>query len=406
MARHEHQPDASGGATPFLIDVPRAKLDAIRERVRAYPWDALQMPVDSGWQYGVPLPYLQDLAAHWTTAYDWREHERALNRFSHFRASVEGLDLHFVHERGSGRRPQPLLLLHGWPYSFASFADLIEPLTHPERAGGDAEDGFDVVVASLPGYGFSGKPDRPLGPRRMGDLLDRLMTGVLGYDRYLVQGGDWGGYIASRLGFDHAAHVAGVHSHSFMVRHDGAPLGSGQTGPSPATEEERAFVEREQQVFGVEGAYSLIQGTRPQTLAYAMLDSPVGAAAWIVEKFYAWADRRERPFEQIFTLDRLLTEVMVYLVTDTFNTAAWIYAAAFPEGSATLPPGQRVEAPTAFAAFPDPVFGAPPRSFMEYSHNVVQWTAMPRGGHFPFLETPDLFLEDVRRFGRLVRRGG
>jgi pimeloyl-ACP methyl ester carboxylesterase len=399
MSRGEER---SGGdaAAPFRAEVPQATLDRIRERVRAYDWSA--MLALQGWDLGTDVGFLRGLGEYWADGYDWRAAERAMNRFYHFIADVGGQGLHFIHERGSGNSPQPLLLLHGWPYSFHTFMDVIEPLAHPERSGGDAERSFDVVVASLPGYGFSDKPEAPMGPRRMGDLLDRLMVEALGYDRYLVQGGDWGGYIASRMGFDHPEHVKGIHSNSFMVRHDGAPLGSGQAGPD-ATEEERAFVQREQQTFALEGGYSIIQGTRPQSLSPAMADSPVGAAAWVLEKFHGWSDGRGRSFDEIFPWDRLLTEVMVYLVTGTFATAAWIYAAFMPEGSATFPPGQRVEVPTAFAAYPDPVFPAPPRSFMERSHNVVQWTEMPRGGHFPALEGPDLFVEDVRRFGRLVR---
>jgi len=305
--------------TAFKIDIPQAKLDKIRERVRTYPWDEMHMPIDSGWKYGTPLPYVKQLANYWATKYDWRDSERQMNRFDHFKVTVDGQELHFIHEKGSGKNPQPLLMLHGWPYSFYSFIDLIEPLAHPERCGGEPDDGFDVVVASLPGYGFSSKPTQPVGPQRIAGYMDRLMTDVLGYDRYLAQGGDWGGDIASRLGFDHATHVLGVHSHSFMVRHAGAVLGSGQTGLGPVTEEESAFVQREQDVFLDEGGYSIIQGTRPLSLSYAMMDSPVGAAAWMIEKFYAWSDRRSRAFEAIFTKDQLLTEVMVYLVTDTFK---------------------------------------------------------------------------------------
>lgn len=397
------QAENAGQPIPFQIAVPQAKLDTILQKVRDYPWLEVVVPEGGVWSYGTDPAFLKDLAAYWLDGYDWRETERAFNRFDHFKATVDGQELHFVHERGSGEKPQPLLLLHGWPYSFVSFSEVIEPLAHPERFGGDAEDGFDVVVASLPGYGFSGKPDKPMGLKAMGDLLDKLMTQVLGYERYLVQGGDWGGYIASRLGFDHPEHVIGVHSNSFMVRHDGAALGSGQAGADDASEEERAFVQSEAQGFMLEGGYSIIQGTRPQTLSYAMLDSPVGVAAWIVEKFYAWSDKRERAFAEVFTKDQLLTEVMVYLVTDTFNTASWIYAAYFPEGSATLPPGEKVQVPVAFAAFPDPVFGPPPRAFMERSHNVVRWNNLPRGGHFPVLEAPDLYLEDLRGFGRALR---
>ncbi len=389
-------------AEPFEIAVPQEKIDRILRRVRTFDWDV--MPALEGWALGTDHTFLRDLCTYWVEQYDWRRAERAMNVFAHVRADVGSVRLHALRERGSGKAPQPLLLLHGWPYSFASFLGVVEQLAHPERFGGDAEDGFDVVVASLPGYGFSGKPAAPMGPQAMGDLLDALMTDVLGYGRYLVQGGDFGGFIASRLGFDHAAHLLGVHSNSFMVRHDGAMLGSGQAGPGKTTDDERAFVQAEAQGFMAEGGYAVIQGTRPQSLGAAMQDSPVGAAAWIVETFHAWSDRRERAFPEIFTPDQLLTEVMIYLVTDTFTTATWIYPAYFVEGSATLPAGKRVEAPTAFAAYPDPVFAAPPRSFMERSHHVAQWSQMPRGGHFPALEVPDLYVRDVQQFGRLLRR--
>jgi len=260
-----------------------------------------------------------------------------------------------------------------------------------------------VTVVSLPGYGFSSKPQRPMGPQKIGELMNQLMTQVLGYENYLVQGGDWGGYIASRMGFDHAQNIKGIHSNSFMVRHAGAALGSGQVGTDKPTAAESAFVQKEQQGFFMEGGYSIIQGTRPQTLSYAMMDSPIGVAAWIIEKFHGWSDQKQKSFEKVFSLDQLITEAMIYLVTDTFNTASWIYAAYQQEGSSTLPEGKRVEVPVAFAAYPDPAFAPPPRSFMERSHNVTQWTDMPHGGHFPFLEVPDLYLEDVRRFARTLR---
>ncbi len=299
-----HSVGDAGTTVPFRIAIPDAKLYRIHERVRSYQWH--ETPIDSGWTYGTDRDFLRDLATYWTERYDWRDAEHAMNRFPHFRATVTGvaegdtLDVHFIHARGSGDNPMPLLLLHGWPYSFASFTEIIEPLAHPERFGGDAADGFTVVVPSLPGYGFSGKPARPMGPQRMGDVLERLMTDVLGYHRYLVQGGDWGGYIASRMGFDHADHVAGVHSHSFLVWHDGVPLGSGQVGATDATDAERGFVQHEQQGFAVEGGYSVIQGTRPQSLSYAMLDSPVGVAGWILEKFHGCQTSENAPLQKFF----------------------------------------------------------------------------------------------------------
>lgn len=388
-------------AEQFRIEIPQKKLDWIRERVRDYPWH--EMPSGAHWEYGTPLPFMKDLADYWVHKYEWKLVEAKINQFAHYKAKVGDETLHFIHEPGSGDNPQPLLILHGWPYSFVSLLDVIQPLAHPEQFGGDAQDGFDVVVASLPGFGFSSKPKRPMGPQKMGELLNQLMTKILGYDQYLVQGGDWGGYIASRMGFEFPKHVAGIHSNSFMVRHAGALEGSGQVGTDNPTPEESQFVQSEQQSFLMEGGYAIIQGTRPQSLSYAMMDSPIGVAAWLIEKFHGWSDQKGKTFEKVFSMDQLITEVMIYLVTDTFNTASWIYNAYQQEGSGTLPEGKRVEVPVAFAAFPDPAFAPPPRSFMERSHNVVQWSEPPHGGHFPFLEVPDLYLEDVRRFARMLR---
>ena len=390
--------------TPFHIRVPQAELNRIQDQIRKYPWNEMQMPPKSAWQLGTPVSFMQELADYWVKDYDWRKQEQHLNRFNHFTVAIDEQVVHIIHEKGSGTNPQPLLLLHGWPYSFHSFIDVIEPLAHPERFGGDPNGAFDVVVASLPGYGFSGKPAKPIGPQAMATLLNRLMTDALGYNQYLVQGGDWGGYIASRLGYDHAKHILGIHSNSFMVRHAGAALGSGQVGADNATSEEQTFVQQEAQGFMIEGGYSIIQATRPISLNYGMMDSAVGAAAWIIEKFHAWSDQRERAFDVIFPKDRLISEVMIYLTTHSFNTATWIYAAYLPEQSSTLPPGKKVDVPVAFAAFPDPVFAPPPRSFMERSHNVVQWNKMPQGGHFPVLEAPELWINDVRTFGQLVKR--
>lgn len=388
-----------GTPTPFRVDVPQARLDQILRKVRDFPWQAADMPADGGdWRYGPPHRYLRDLCACWTGPYDWRRQEAAMNRWPHFTAEVDGTVLHFVHERaGSPNRP-PLLLLHGWPYSFYSFLPLIEPLAHPERTGGDPESGFDVIVPSLPGYAFSGKPDRPMGPLRMAALINKLMTEVLGYGRYAAHGGDWGGDIASLLGFHHAGHVAGLHVNTLMLRSADAPMASGVVPPG-SSREVQEFAQREKELFTREGAYAMVQGSKPLTLAYAMADSPVGVAAWIVEKFHAWSDRRRRPFEQLFSQDQLLTEVMLYLVTDSFGTATWLYPTMQQDlAAALLPEGQRVEVPVALAAFPDPVFPPPPRALAERSHNVVRYREMPGGGHFPFYEATDMLVEDLRAF--------
>ncbi len=380
------------GPRPFRLAVPEETLAGIRDRVAAYPWH--EMPDDGGWDYGTNLNYLRELCRYWVEEFDWRVQEAAINRFAHFTAPTDGIDIHFIHEKGSGPAPLPLLISHGWPGSVVEFLDLIEPLAHPERFGGRAEDGFDVIAPSLPGFGFSGRPPRPYGPRRIAGLFDRLMTDVLGYEYYLAQGGDWGGAISSWLGFEHAPACRAIHL-NIMTMHD--PKG-------PQTPEEEAWARRFEREQKMEDGYRTQQATRPQTLSYAMMDSPVGQAAWIVEKFFAWSDIEGDDIESAHDRDRLLANIMVYIVTRTFNTASWIYYGRREEGGRFLAhDGARVEVPTACALFPAEFLAWPPRSYVERVYNVQRWTEMPRGGHFAALEAPDLLIGDVRDFARSLR---
>ncbi len=322
-----------------------------------------------------------------------------MNAQPRFVTNLDGMDIQFVHREGSGARPTPLLIAHGWPYSFHSFSKLIDPLTRPEQHGGGQDDAFSVVVPSFPGSDFSDRPARPLGPKAIALLFDQLMA-KLGYDRYLVHGGDWGAHITSLLGFHRPDRVIGIHSTALCIREAGAEQLSGQT-PADAGAGEREFAARELEIWQREGAYSQVQATKPAKLGYSMIDSPVGTAAWIVEAFHAWSDRRDRRFEDLFSFDELITEIMLYLVTDAFPTSTWIYGAKSSEEK-TLPAGERVEVPTALAAFRDPVFPMPPRDMAERSHNIMQYSIMPRGGHFPFYEEPSLLLDDLRKFRRAV----
>ena len=378
---------------PFRIDVPDKTLDYIRARVAEYPWH--EMPDDGGWAYGTNLDYMKELCAYWLDEFDWRTHEAAINRFSHYIAPVDGIDLHFIHEKGSGPAPLPLIISHGWPGSIVEFLDIIEPLAHPERFGGSADDAFDVIAPSLPGFGFSGRPPRPIGPRKVASLFNTLMTEVLGYDGYLAQGGDWGGAISSWLGFDHAPVCRAIHINILTMRH---PDGS----QGPEEEAWAAEFEREQLM---ESGYRTQQATKPQTLSYAMMDSPVGVAAWIIEKFNSWSDTDGDNIESVHTKDLLLTNIMVYLVTRTFNTASWIYYGRREEGGRLLSAdGHRVEVPTAAALFPAELLSWPPRSYAERIYNIARWTEMPRGGHFAALEQPALLIEDIRAFARTLRQ--
>lgn len=386
---------------PFRVDVPQEVLERIRRQVASYRWDALREAPGAGdWRYGPPVAFMRELCAYWVDGYDWRAQELAMNARAHYTATVDGIDLHFVHERGGGPAPRPLLIAHGWPYSFHSCSHLVEQLTQPERHGGREDEAFDVVIPSYPGYDFSAPPPAPMGPRAVGLAFDALM-GALGYDDYLVHGGDWGAHVASLLGLHRPDRVSGVHTTAIALRDATAEQLTGQVAQD-AGAAEKAFVAEEMRRWQGEGAYSQLHATKPAKLAYAMLDSPVGVAAWVIEAFHAWSDRRQTAFEDLFTRDQLLTEVMLYLVTDAFPTSTWIYGAKRHE-EMTLPPGRRVEVPTAVAAFPDPVFPTPPRAVADKSHHVVRYVDMPRGGHFPFYEAPELLVEDLRAFSAQLR---
>lgn len=377
---------------PFRVDFPDETLAHIRARVSGFPWH--EMPDDGGWAYGTNLDYMKEFCAYWAKEYDWRKHEAALNRFSHFVAPVDGIDIHFIHEKGSGPGPMPLIISHGWPGTVVEFMNFIEPLAHPERFGGNIDDAFDVVAPSLPGFGFSGRPPRPYGPRKMADVFAKLMTDVLGYNRYLAQGGDWGGAISTWLGFDHAPACRAIHINILTMRHPDGPKGP----------EEQAWEERFEREQEVENGYRTQQATKPQTLSYAMMDSPVGVAAWIIEKFNSWSDTDGDDIESAHSKDELLTNIMVYILTKTFNTASWIYYGRREEGGRILSPeGKRVEVPTACALFPKELLAWPPRSYVERLYNVQRWTEMPRGGHFAAMEEPELMLEDIRAFARTLR---
>ena len=374
---------------PFSLDVPEKTIAEIQTRVAAFPWH--EMPDDGGWEYGVNLDYMREFCAYWVDGFDWFKQQDAINRFDHFTAAVDGIDLHFIHEKGSGESARPLIISHGWPGSVVEFIDVIDLLAHPERHGGDIEDAFDVVAPSLPGFGFSGRPPRPWGPRRMAQTFNSLMTSTLGYDSYIAQGGDWGGAISSFLGFHHSSACRAIHINILTMRHPDGP----QT-PAEIRWEEQF---KEDQIM--EDGYRTQQATKPQTLSYAMMDSPVGVAAWILEKMNSWSDTVGDDIESVYSKDQLLTNIMVYIVTRTFNTASWIYYGRREEGGRTLSPeGRRVEVPTACALFPKELLNWPPRSYAERLYNITQWTEMPHGGHFAAMEQPELLIEDIRKFAR------
>ena len=382
--------------TPFKIDIPQSKLDDIRARVEAYRW----FPEPAGlpeWQLGMSTPALKDIQSYWLNEFDWRAAEDKLNQYPQFTADIDGLPIHFYHVIGEAGGKRPLLITHGWPGSVFEFFESIGPLAYPSQHGGKAEDAFDLVIPSLPGYGFSGKPAFPLGQRATARLWNALMQDVLGYDTYLAQGGDWGGMVTSWLGFDHGTvdqkgGCKGIHLNMIGLR---------PTPATPQSEEEIAWIKRSQAAMQAEGSYLMQHATKPQTLAMSLMDSPMGTAAWILEKFHTWSDLKDGDLFSIYSRDQLLTNLMIYLVNDAIATSVWYYAAFFGEGGASLPEGERCETPTGFANYPgEPVYFPPPRTWCERAYNITHWSEQPRGGHFAAMEQPQLFVDEVRTWAR------
>jgi len=377
---------------PFKINVSDKVIQEIIYKVKNYPWH--EMPIDGGWKYGANLNYMKEIANYWVNKFDWKKHEDQINKFSNFTAKVNNIDIHFIHEKGSGSNPVPLLIMHGWPGSIIEFLHIIEKLAHPERFGGKEEDGFDVIVPSLPGFGFSGAPERPIGPRKIADIFNTLVTENLGYKNYIAQGGDWGATISNWLGYDHPQTCKAIHINCLTMRH---PDG-------PKTKEEEDWQIRFDKDQIEQDGYRNQQATKPQTLSYGMMDSPIGVAAWIIEKFYFWSDLKNNNIESVYTKDVLIANIMLYLVTRTFNTASWIYFGRREEGGRFFPKDfKKIEIPTAVALFPAEMSEWPPRSYVDRLFNIKRWTKISKGGHFAAMEQPELFVNDIVEFVRSLR---
>jgi epoxide hydrolase len=369
----------------FRIDVPTEVLDDLHARLAQTRWPEAECVDD--WSQGIPLAYTRELAAYWADSYDWRAREAALNRFDQFTTEIDGLDIHFIHQRSPHEDAFPLVITHGWPGSIAEFQNVIAPLVDPPS--GRAEDAFHVICPSLPGYGFSGKPSKTgWGVGKIAAAWDTLML-RLGYDRYGAQGGDWGAAVTTQIGRNRG-HCIAIHLNMPIAR---PAAGSG----GDLTEDEQhalaAYAEHRQWGTG----YSKQQSTRPQTLGYGLVDSPVGQLAWIVEKFWAWTDCDGHP-ENAVSRDELLDNVMLYWITGTGASSARLYWESF---NSFITDG-RVELPTGVAAFPKEILRTP-RRWCEDAYNVTHWTTMPRGGHFAAFEQPELFVDDVRAFFATVR---
>jgi pimeloyl-ACP methyl ester carboxylesterase len=383
---------------PFTISVPDATLTDLRERLGRTRW-----PRDFGnanWEYGTKLEYLKELVEYWRTSYDWRKHEREMNSFANYKTEIDGIPIHFIHERGKGPKPIPLILSHGWPWTFWDFHKVIRPLSDPAAYGGDPADAFDVVVPSLPGYGFS-TPLTTTGINytRTADLWVKLMEDVLGYKKFAAQGGDWGAIITAQLGHKYADRLIGAHMNLLVSL---SFFGGGGPKPEDFGPGEEGWLERNRNFITNEAGYMELQSTKPQTVAVALNDSPAGLCSWIVEKRRTWSDCGG-DVERRFSKDDLCTTMTLYWVTESYGTSARYYYEArhnLWEPSHNRQPV--VEAPTGAAVFQKEVM-LMPRKWAERYYNLKRWTVMPSGGHFAPMEEPQRLVEDVRAFFRTLR---
>jgi pimeloyl-ACP methyl ester carboxylesterase len=378
---------------PFRIDVPQDAIDDLRQRLVRTRWpDAID---SADWAYGTDLPFLQELVSYWSDQFDWAAQEAALNTLHHYQADVDGVRIHYVHERGAGLNPLPLVITHGWPGSFVEMVKIIPLLTDPGRFGGDEADAFDVIVPSVPGFGFSEHPRLPgTNATRVARLWAALMQG-LGYTRYGAQGGDIGAGISTWLAYDRPQNVVGLHL-NFIPGSYTPSLAAG-----PLTDTERAFLDVRDRWLQTDGGYSHVQSTKPQSLAYGLNDSPAGLAAWLLEKYRSWSDCAG-DVRRRFTHDEVLTNISVYWFTKTIGSSMRYYFEnrTNPVGFHDLEP---MTVPCAVAVFPKEL-PMPPKEHVARFYKVTRWTEFPRGGHFAALEEPHALAADIRAFFRDLRR--
>ena len=381
------------GPKPYSLNVADGTLADLRDRLDRIRWP--ETPPVEPWSTGTSVAYMQELAGYWRTRFDWRAQEARLNAFQQFTVPLAGIDLHFIHEPGKGPDPMPLLLSHGWPGSVIEFMDILPMLTDPARFGGDPADAFTVVAPSLPGYTLSFTPGQPrFGIVGIAETFAALMSDVLGYRRFGAQGGDWGAFITSRMGYQFADRLIGIHVNLLAVRRD-ASLAK----PTP---EEQRFLDHLAHWLKEETGYQWIQGTRPTTLSFGLTDSPLGLAAWIAEKFYRWTDN-DGTIESAVDRDTMLANITLYWATGAIGSSFWPYYARMHEPW-PIPEGGAITVPTGYTEFPKEIL-SPPRSLAERTYvNIQRWTTMSKGGHFAAMEQPEALANEIRDFFRPLRR--
>ncbi|MEO7337740.1 MAG: epoxide hydrolase family protein [Caldimonas sp.] len=379
---------------PFRLKVPQRALGDLRRRLLStrYPDQAPGDP----WAYGTDLSFMRELVTYWADGFDWRAQEARLNAFPQFKVALAGIDVHFLHVKGQGPDPMPLLLSHGWPGSVFEFMELIPRLTDPARYGGSAADAFTVVAPSLPGYGLSFAAGQPrFSTEQIADVFATLMTDVLRYPRFGAQGGDWGASISARIGLMRQAETIGVHLNLLPLQRDPSWV----SDPDP---EQLRYLGEVKHWLREDAAYGAIQGTRPQTLAYGLTDSPAGLAAWVAEKMRAWSDCGG-DVESVISKDQMLANIALYWFTGAIGSSFWPYYAR-NHGPWPIPDGSTVDVPAGYTEFPAEIL-RPPRSLAARLFTDIQrWTVMPKGGHFAAMEQPDALSSEIREFFRPLRK--
>ncbi len=372
---------------PFRIEVPESELDALKQRLALTRLPERETPDD--WSQGVPLAYVTDMKDYWQNQYDWRRGEAAINAFDQFVTEIDGVDIHFIHARSPNPDALPLVMTHGWPGSIVEFLQTIDPLRNPEAHGGNAADAFHVVCPALPGYGFSGKPTAPgWGVEKIADAWAELMK-RLGYEQYVAQGGDWGSAVTTAIGIRDTAHCKAIHVNMVSARPD--PIDDN------LSEIEKRGLAGMKHYQDWDSGYSKQQSTRPQTLGYALVDSPVGQMAWILEKFWAWTDCDGHP-ENALSRDQMLDNIMLYWLTASGASSARLYWQSFGSFSAG-----EVQTPTGCSVFPKEIFVCSKRWAGNRYKNIIYWNELDKGGHFAAFEQPELFVEELRNCFRQVR---
>ncbi|WP_442591940.1 epoxide hydrolase family protein [Pedobacter sp. AW31-3R] len=376
----------------FKIEISDEVLQDLNNRLDHTKWPGYL--TNSDWECGTDKGYLQSLVSYWRNDYDWRLQESELNQYAQFTSNVDGVDIHFIYVKGKGKNAIPLILTHGWPDSIIRYKKIIALLTDPASFGGDANDSFDLIIPSLPGFGFSSTPGfSGCNNSKVADLWAKLMTENLGYSQFAAGGGDIGSGVTRYLALQHPELVLGIYLNDVGIIKDLLTT----VDLDNLSAEEIQYKKIAQQWIAQEGGYMSIQSTKPQTLAYGLSDSPVGLAAWIIEKFRSWSDCNE-DLQNSYSMDELITNVMIYWITNTIGTSVQMYF----ENTHSLSPMSKIGVPTGVGLFPKDIL-LPPRTWAEKNLNIVHWTEMPRGGHFAAMEEPFLFAEDITKFFRTFR---